>query len=87
MTEQEAKEKWCPMVRVIMTPQDPTWQNQAMTNRMEFVKQGLEETRCIASNCMMWKRFPECPVCKSAAEVEKHGCNNESGFCGLAGKP
>ena len=29
MTEEEAKEKWCPMVRNIMTSQDSTWRKLA----------------------------------------------------------
>ena len=83
MTEQEAKTKWCPMVRVTMTPQDSTWQNQAMTNRMAFVKHGLTESRCIASDCMMW-RWGQ----KGAFVNGKYDDNYPvKGYCGLGGRP
>lgn len=87
MTEKEASEKWCPMVRFIMTPQDNTWQNQAMTNRMEFVKQGLNETRCIGSDCMMWRWDVVGFRYGTGSEQERVGVkSNEHGYCGLGGK-
>lgn len=73
MTEQEAKSKWCPMVRIIITPANQTWGNKALTNRIEFVNSGGSESLCIASNCMMW-RWEETKYI-------------DDGYCGLAGKP
>ena len=55
MTENEARTKWCPMVRVIMTHRDEIWQNRSMTNRVEFIDKGFVNVCCIASDCMMWR--------------------------------
>lgn len=83
MTKQEAKEKWCPMVRNIMTPQDSTWRNKAMTNRLDFVENGFTESRCIASDCMMWRW--------SIVGATVNGVYDDNypveGYCGLGGKP
>ena len=47
MTEQEARTKWCPSVRVEL------FGNAVVVNRY---KGKLEETyNCIASDCMMWR--------------------------------
>ena len=45
MTEEEAKSKWCPMVRCIWypTPTDSGW------NRVS------ENVNCVGSECMMWR--------------------------------
>lgn len=43
MTEDEAREKWCPMARV-----DPP--------RMNLKTIRISGARCIASACMMWRR-------------------------------
>lgn len=56
MNAAEAKTKWCPMVRVIMTPANTTWQGRAMTNRLDFVEPGQKEARCIGPDCMMWRQ-------------------------------
>ena len=50
MTEDEAKQRWCPMARVN--------RKIAMGNRVQF-DDGTWDTavgsRCIASGCMMWR--------------------------------
>jgi hypothetical protein len=53
MTEQEAKEKWCPMVRFKIGADDQAWQNKAYTNRAEEF--GPDKCVCCASRCMMWR--------------------------------
>lgn len=69
MTSEEAKTKWCPMVRLTMTPCDGTWQNRLITNRVEFVEKGCSEANCIADGCALWR-----PDIKS---------NQNEGWCGL----
>jgi len=54
MTTEEARKKWCPKVIVIIGPNDPTWQNRAVTNRCEIVGNGLGDTCCIADECACW---------------------------------
>jgi len=82
MTEQEAKTKWCPMVRFQIGPDNPSWQNVAYSNRGDYFDNTC--TGCIASACMMWRyktngqmgydRNPD-DICLA------------SGYCGLGGKP
>lgn len=76
MTEDEAKEKWCPFVRV--TVRD----DGAYIERPE----GLCTIRCIASECMAWRKDGH------KLEPDKHHPNElietlPIGYCGLAGKP
>lgn len=49
LTEDEAKKKWCPMVRA---------GNEAGCNRNESDASGRLD-RCIASECMMWQWLPK----------------------------
>jgi hypothetical protein len=80
MTEQEAKTKWCPMVRFQIGPDNPSWQNVAYSNRGDYFDNTC--TGCIASACMMWRW--EVPEGKATNKNEEKW---DSGYCGLAGKP
>lgn len=61
MTEEQAKTKWCPMVRTGLVA------GMAVNHHVNGdVK---DETRCIASDCMMWRYS---------------GVNKDTGCCGLA---
>ena len=73
LTEKEAKEKWCPMVRITVLPDT----RAGMSNRGE-TKKG--SAACIASNCMMWRWERGTPA---DPEAQKH--YNIKGYCGLAG--
>ncbi len=89
LTEQEAREKWCPFARlaigmekrgepngVCIVPDYPSH------NRTQI--SGLLETHwsggccCIASDCMAWRGVPD------AGTYEP---GKAPGYCGLAGKP
>lgn len=92
MTEDEARGKWCPMVRV---PDE----GGASVNR--HGSGSGDEVRCIASHCMMWvEQVKECPACKMEAMISRPpgterkpppcackdtGTVGTSGHCGLAG--
>ena len=54
MTEDEAKQKWCPFVRVTITPDDIIWEGNMLTNRGQIPASNTD-TLCIASDCMMWE--------------------------------
>lgn len=45
MTEDEAKQKWCPQVRFSQ------WTDQMLSNRSDF----SGATNCLASGCMAWR--------------------------------
>lgn len=77
MTEKEAKEKWCPFMRIetrsgaaVNTRLIPTSHGGAF-GMISYVETEITG-KCIASSCMAWRQ---------ANEYES------SGFCGLAGKP
>jgi hypothetical protein len=61
MTEEQARTKWCPMVR---------FQHQLGTNRDAcFDHAG---THCIGSDCMMWRWDVE--ACREGPEVDHGYC-------------
>lgn len=64
LTEDQARTKWCPHVRELMD-------DAASANRDYKGGLGNIAARCIASECMAWRR------------ENKPG----RGYCGLAGKP
>ncbi len=49
MTEDEAKTKWCPMVRTGLTA--------GMAVNQHTNDEVYGETRCVASECMMWREY------------------------------
>lgn len=76
MTEEEAKKKWCPMVRHLSGDQD---ESDNPCNRVGYgnVLDDGEWNRCIASDCMMWRTGETHPKVKPYV----------AGYCGLGGKP
>jgi hypothetical protein len=72
MTEEEAKQKWCPMVRYYD-------RNSEMAYNAWYDTSGGEgRCKCIGSACMMWRW--DVDKCRKGPEVDH-------GYCGLAGKP
>jgi hypothetical protein len=76
MNEQEAKTKWCPMVRFQIGNNDNVWQGIALTNRGKEMR-SPEFVMCIASNCMMWRW--------NINTADANGVKYEEGYCGLGG--
>lgn len=77
MREADAKKLWCPFVRTGLTA-------GMAVNRHVMDKEGAidgvhDETRCIASGCMMWRHFDIDDATRGTAS--RHG-----GYCGLAPK-
>jgi hypothetical protein len=75
MTEEEAKKKWCPMVRTGLT------MGMAVNHHVDMTPGGQgvhDETRCIASDCMMWRQY--------VVPIGKKDEFAAGGYCGLAGK-
>ena len=102
MTEAEAKQRWCPMVR-IPTPKGVA--NRVLVATVEhsgIIDGHLYEplTHCIGSACMMWVETHRRNVPtgkdivvktlkdgKSWNQLEPETIIEISGHCGLAGKP
>ena len=83
MTEDEARQRWCPFVRVTVTPNDASWQGNMLTNRGD-IPASSANTLCIASDCMAW-RWNKNTVSGSLRTPRASGCPEPKGHCGLAG--
>jgi len=75
MTEEEAKTKWCPMVRNVREGI-----NVGPWNRVEG--EIPYTSKCIGSDCMLWRR----EVVFYTDEVGPTEEDNKRGYCGLAGE-
>lgn len=77
MTEDEAKQKWCPFARgrEHQTPNDDNG-NTGGANRFDM---GDPDSGClcIGSQCMAWRWL----------DFNHHGKGVNRGYCGAAGKP
>lgn len=73
MTETEAKTKWCPMAR------SPSYGFVAnRDSESDSMYTSFEEaSRCIGSNCMMWRW----EIITGLGRLD-----TDTGYCGLAGK-
>ena len=67
MIESEAKTKWCPFAQIDGMNRYPT---------------GKPATRCVGSDCMMWRKMPMVDI-----PGGNHRMRPDGGYCGLAGKP
>jgi len=75
MTEQEARTKWCPMVRLT------SCDGKAIVNR--YTGQTVDKCECVASKRMMWRWH-----LRGAMVDDKYDENYPlEGHCGLGGKP
>lgn len=75
MTEEEAKTKWCPFVRMHPGGYNASTHFDGMPDQ--------RYGRCIGSDCMAW-RWHQVPAGPPPYSVLK---NSNEGYCGLAGKP
>jgi len=96
MTEDEAKQKWCPMMRLT------TDQGEWRTNRGERPQGAIGESyvyfNCLGRDCMAWrwniKPNPDWeqpnPMKYPSPDYRfdnPYIIDEENGYCGLAGKP
>jgi len=79
LTEQKAKERWCPFVRFTEGCDD------AAANRWEETV-NPERCRCIASQCMAWRWF-DGEFTNEPEHVRRPLTDQRRGYCGLAGEP
>lgn len=73
LTEEQARQRWCPMVRV------------EGSNRLHnTMKDGFSNAdmsyRCIAGACMAWREF-------QISYAHGEGPKDHRGYCGFAGSP
>lgn len=80
MTEEQAKTKWCPMVRIVVV-NDHIQENRH--GQFRAVDNDGTGPFCIGSACMMWREEQD----KSDTNPRPVDANGKpSGFCGLAGR-
>jgi hypothetical protein len=91
VTEEQARELWCPQSRVpflgahvgnrvssAMLKMCEKSAAQGDSRDLDYVRQQIADTKCVASACMFWRR----------ADPAKHGpCDPDGGYCGVAGEP
>ena len=101
MTEEEAKKKWCPEVRLSAISENGKHYYAASRDRCFFVPPNTKDperdiTKCIASACMMWRwenqdiwinRVEEGEKVSGMDTQEAADCLPRLGYCGLGGKP
>ena len=92
LTEDEAKERWCPFARYSHdnAPASNRW-NQMEPPEEPYALKPVA-CRCIGSVCMAWrwgqKRNPDWdPLNNGLHSPAAYVVDTERGFCGLAGRP
>jgi hypothetical protein len=73
ITEEQAHQRWCPMVRV-------EGNNRVHNTKSDGFENADTSFKCIGSKCMAWREY-EMTFAHGSAPQERHG------YCGLAGKP
>ena len=84
MTEDDARSRWCPMVR---NAGGIDWTGSANRDPQSG-STGADAPyyKCIASDCMMW-RWKISPTEAAVANAQADVGLGSDGYCGLAGKP
>lgn len=88
MTEEEAKTKWCPMVRFLSAPATDS-PNMLRSNRgAGHMDAQIANYSCVGSACMMWREHWAQVTMEDEDAPGDFGHRYEThGHCGLAGKP
>jgi hypothetical protein len=76
MNEEQAKTKWCPMIRAT-----PSFVFEDEKCVEVFGTHSGTHVNCIGSACMMWRHDRSRTVRAHKKIIVEHG------YCGLAGKP
>lgn len=79
MTEQEAKERWCPFARVLNQKYFPAHNRIVSSMGSEM---NPRTSRCIGSACMAWRW-----VRTDRSTADRIDIDLTRGYCGLAGNP
>ena len=73
LTEEEARQEWCPMVRV-------DGNNRVHNTKSDGYQNADMSYHCIGSSCMAWREYE---VSYAHGDIR----TEHRGYCGLAGKP
>jgi hypothetical protein len=72
LTEEEARKKWCPMVR-----------HSDSGTGGSYNRPNTQPYTCIASECMMWRQHDQ----RESRDMDGRTLWVDRGYCGLAVKP
>lgn len=75
MIEEEARKKWCPMVRFNTAGDGHVYHNKPPKSKDDSCEANEYSAYCIASDCMMWK--------SAGGELDDDGEVVSNGDCGL----
>lgn len=84
LTEQEAKTKWCPMARVLVTSDDVNGTGNRTADMDGLDCDNPKQARCIGSDCMMWRSIDQDRYRLAVNGETSKTWPSGSGFCGLA---
>ena len=88
LTEEQAREKWCPHVRYLAVFKGAEEKIACGGPYNRGAKDsGLNMSRCIASDCMMWRWDEKIRTHMWHWDEKKRGVVARRGYCGLAGDP
>lgn len=89
MTEDEARQKWCPFVRETMVIKTGNPQGIMPPAANMWTMENGEEKRakCIGSDCMAWREKSFQVTDVVGGQVFGEAIDPPQGYCGLAGKP
>lgn len=86
LTEDEARQKWCPFARVV--PSDASgkvWDGAPAGWNRKGLLANPQPARCLASECTAWRWRDKAGLSPSGEPNYYPG--EWKGFCGLAGRP
>jgi len=88
MTEDEAKTKWCPFARQMVSIDEEMSGRKspvaiASANRFDVNKMSI----CLGSGCMAWRETHPASDPLRHTDGSLTYANSAKGFCGLAGTP
>lgn len=91
-TPEQARELWCPMVRLAASDGSSVPMGQTVMNRLQDGRKTTvpDSSRCIADKCAMW-RWATADMPPPGAEPGKLVVGVPArlgvGYCGIAGRP
>jgi hypothetical protein len=88
-TEDEAKTRWCPQVRIAGDENEPNFNRGYGEDHCNITGgNGQYKCNCIASECMMWRWVYEDanPATARNGLLARNYIKTDKGHCGLAGR-
>jgi len=85
LTEEEARKKWCPQVRITLIESGPSPSHNRVC--MEGNTYNAIGANCIASECMMWRWGSKFETGEEQEDLRQMDEKSTKGYCGLGDNP